>query len=221
MAQTTTNLSNLKIHYLGQEDYDALKPINQEKNALYITPEKEYPVGSVISFSDNISPDLRGYPGTWQLIHKMFKRTTWHAANADIEGIWTWNNTNTQNTRNVMISREGNRVDIRLGFGLKAAVSDSTVVLGSLNIAKIGFLSFYTSHTCALNDAANAIGLVNTTNNQTGILDIQVIDWVTRAASYPTSTGNACQLQLSLLCYESVDDIIDDACDVFMFKRVE
>ena len=170
-----------------------------------------HPVGSCYITSTNTDPSS-AFGGTWELIDKRFSPTS----NTTGE---TWNTTNTQGTCNFDWVRSDHDIWLRISWANKVAFSDSELKIVTINMATLGFVSgtagYYQWFTGAC-DGINAALLMNLSwSGSTATIAVQ--DAVTRATSYPTTTGQNCYATVHIRC--NLGHMADSACNQFVWKR--
>ena len=168
-----------------------------------------YPVGSCYTTATNTNPSS-WLGGTWTLINKRF-------APAWITSGFTFNTTNTQNGAFVAILN-GNTIEFRFIWQNKVAISDDTKVIGTFDKSAIGLTGTeHTSYHIGFADGLNAVGMfsvdLGSNNNLTSL------DWVTKATSYPTTTGQ--NVDLSFVINVRKDYMVDSFCNEFVWKRTD
>lgn len=166
-----------------------------------------YPVGSCYTTSTNTNPDTI-FGGTWELINKQY-RPQW------ITTGFTFNTTNTQEGAFVALL-QGTNIEFRFIWKNKIAISDDTKPIGTLNKSSIGLVAAHTAYAVGQNDGLNAVGMFYIDLNITTPI-LNVLDWVTRATSYPTATGHNCYLEF--VVNVRPENMVDSFCDQFIWKR--
>lgn len=172
--------------------------------------DQEHPIGSCYTTSTNTNPSTY-FGGTWELIHKSF-------TSAWISDAMTFDTTNTTDGASVFVLN-GNTVEVRITWKNKVAISDNDIQIGTINMEKIGAsAAWHMMYPVAYNDGCNAIGMahVNLSTFSTAT-PVGVYDWVTRATSYPNTTGQGCYLNFTINVRYNV--MADDMCDEFVWKR--
>lgn len=172
--------------------------------------DQEHPVGSCYTTSTNTNPSTY-FGGTWELIHKQF-------TSAWVSDAYTFNTTNTTDGAGVCILN-GNTIEFRLTWKNKVALSDTSISIATIDMSKIGLTAGnHTVYSVAWNDGCNAIGMASVSlSSTTGTATVTMNDWVTRATSYPTTTGENCYLNFVTNC--RVTTMSDNMCDEFIWKR--
>lgn len=169
-----------------------------------------YPVGSVYVTNENVNPKSK-FGGEWTLINKEF-------AYSWVSSGFTFNSTNTQSGAFAAILK-GHTIELRLTWQNKVAISDNTVTIGTLNSSAIGLDSsgVHTTYNTGFNDYLGGIGMFCLSwSSGTGTL--VVWDWATRSTSYPTTTGQGCNMSFTFLA-QSHENMLDSFCDKFYWKR--
>ena len=111
-------------------------------------------------------------------------------------------------------------VEIRLMWQNKTAISDTTTAICTIDVNAIGLTDIHQMYGTAYCDGCNAIGMLNNNWNSTAkTCTIQTEDWVTRATSYPTSTGQDCRASMIWIVQDPLNYCIDSFCDKFVWKR--
>lgn len=167
-----------------------------------------HPVGACYVTSTNTNPS-EWLGGNWTLIHKKFK-CQW------ITTGFTFNTTNTQGGSFVALLND-NTIEFRFVWQNKIAISDDTKQIGTFDKTKIGIVGV--GHTCygvGYADGLNSVGMF--TIDMGNSPNLSSVDWVSKAAALPTTTGQDCRFNCTYVVRE--DFMIDDFCDTFIWKRV-
>ena len=168
-----------------------------------------YPVGSCMTVTSNTNPGTTFGRGTWELVHKLYK-SQWVTLSP------TWNTSAVTGTEAAAILN-GDVLELRFYFTNKTAISDTETQICTFTPASVGVTSEgeHGAYAPVMNDGCHAIGLGTLVGGTTYIL--RTTDWVTRPTSYPTTTGQACQISITM-CIRSASKL-DSFCDTFIFKR--
>lgn len=168
-----------------------------------------YPVGSCYTTSTNSNPGTY-LGGTWTLIDKSFSYA-WRT------NPFTFNTTNTQSGASAIVLH-GRTVECRLTWQNKVALSDDTVVIATCNFANNGLnAAQHVTYNVGYADGLNAVGLFHQSWSG-ATMTVDVFDWVTRATSYPTGTGQVCDLSFTFVVQEHTA-MVDSFCNQFVWKR--
>lgn len=171
-----------------------------------------YPIGSIICMSTNTNPTAY-YGGTWKLVDKKLK-SQWISS-----GFFTWDNTNTKDasttsSRSSVAILNGNTIELRIRWYNKVAMSDSAIVIGTIDFSKIGLSTKHDQYTVGWADGLNAVPLLylGSTSGK-----VYIYDWVTRAVDYGSTTGAS--IWANWIINERYTSFIDSFCDKFYFQR--
>jgi phage minor structural protein len=168
-----------------------------------------YPMGSCYTTSSNTNPQ-EWLGGSWTLMHKRFK-SQW------ITTGFTYDTTNTQNGA-FAASLNGNTIEFRFMWQNKVAISDTQATIGTLDVASVGInTGEHGVYAVGFADALNAIGMFYLDIPNGGDKTLVSYDWVTRAASYPTTTGADCRLNFTINV--RLNQMLDSFCDEFIWER--
>ena len=169
-----------------------------------------YPVGSMYVTSTNTNPSA-WLGGTWTLTKKSF-------AYKWATGIATFNTTNTTDGVSVAVIH-GNTIEFRLIWKNKVAISDTTQTIATITGTDIGVsgTNFHNAYANVNADGLNAIGIARISANN-NVLTILTDDWVSRAATLPTTTGQECVMSYTYTVQDP-SSMIDSFCDAFYWKR--
>ena len=168
-----------------------------------------YPIGSCYTTSTNTNPSSY-LGGTWELIHKRYK-SAWLSTG------FTYNTTNTTNGTFVALLN-GNTIEFRFIFKNKVAIKEDTMVIGVLDPESVGIDGGeHGVYVTGYSDSLNAVMLGFFDIADSGSNQLQIYDWVTKATSYPTTTGNNCDMSFVINVRPS--QMVDSFCDEFVWKR--
>lgn len=163
-----------------------------------------YPVGSVYISNTNVNPgSVLG--GTWSLIHKRF------AEASIVNEAVTWNTTNTSSQASAFVLR-GETITFRLQFQNAVDLSDTTVELGTINMAKIGLSGKYSQQFLFTNDGGGGVAIV--VISDTGA--ISSIEAIGKSTGTMPSGQNG---QITGTFMFAQNAMLDSFCDEFHFKR--
>lgn len=184
----------------GQTVYEAYTALND-------TIKATHPVGSVICMSTNTDPSA-SLGGTWTLIDKEFKRT-WITLNAA-----DWTATNATFSEGSLVLY-GNTGMLRLCIQPTAAVADTTITMGKINLANYGFGEMYFSCVSpAQGDGANASILYQLNIDGT----VSFHDALHVDGTHSITSGYT--LYLTNYVAWKLESTPDKYCDKFYFKRI-
>lgn len=187
--------------------YDEQLGGTQLWNDVYINRIKfdPYPVGAIYISSTNTKPD-NTLGGEWELIDKEFKNMS-----TTQEGI-SMNSTNVSASGSY-VTRSGHTIAIEVSVTLKKAMTDDTLQLLTLNLATLGVSEITNAQKIVgYSDGGNAAAFLSL--SKTGV--IAGVDLVPES-SIPVGEnvyGN----------YTTIiepQDMLDEACDRFYWKRIK
>ena len=111
----------------------------------------------------------------------------------------------------------GRTIELRWRWYNKVALSDTATTIGTLDKSKIGLTGSHDVYPIAYCDGLNAIGMRQlTTGSDTA--NFNIVDWVTRATEYPSTTGSECRCSYTLTI-QTPSAMIDSFCDKFYWRR--
>lgn len=168
-----------------------------------------YPVNSCYVTGTNTNPASILGRGTWTLIDKSFKYS-W------ITSGFSFNTSVTTNGAFAAITH-GHTVEFRLTWKNKVALSDSTTTIGTLTRSSVGLSAGHVVYPVGYCDGCNAVGLF-TINLAEERSVLSSYDWVTKATSYPSTTGESCDLSFVFVT-QDISSMADGFCDHFVWKR--
>lgn len=171
---------------------------------------ERHPVGSVYITNTNSNPSSY-LGGTWALIKRVF-------ANKAVSDAVTWDSDNVvSGSGQAVFFVRDTRVTFRIRFTNKVAVSDTTLVMGTLSLSKVGITGVYYGVYMASDDTANAAIMmdIQSVNGETQIRTIDVACGGTVAAS--TSTNPTVTVTGELIF--DTASIADSACNEFHWQR--
>ena len=171
--------------------------------------QKMYPVGSVYTTKTNTNPStLLGF-GTWNLIGKNFITLTTTSSE-----IFTMASGVTNSNTGTAMLRTGQTIRLRLGFNINQALTDTALVLGSLNLSFLGLSSSGISYTISqgigASDGGNAIviGQLNY-GGELSVLDVVGADTIAASTTF----------YFDLTLPAQFNNMLDSACDQFHWER--
>lgn len=173
--------------------------------------ENLYPVGSIYCSATNTNPSSK-LGGTWTLIDKEFSELV---TSDNTSTYFTPSSTNTDGYT-LYIGRSGKVIDFRLNFYNAVELTDTSVVVGAFNFAKLGIESLYYGVVYELGgtDGGNAIPVFSV-NWSSGELTVE--DVMCKGNTTSIVSGNSIYFRGRLQC--SSDRMLDAACDKFYWKR--
>lgn len=174
-------------------------------------PYLAFPVGSCYTTATNTNPSTILKGGTWSLIDKQF--TPVRLSGTDVI---TYNSSTIESYDVAYAIRSGHTITIDLGWNFTStSIDDSTIAVGTLNIAKLGFSAVPTGsvHLLFSGDGPNGICLCAMTN--AGALNLQ--DTVV-ADGADTMTVDGTVGGIFTLSF-TPDYMLDSACNQFIWKR--
>lgn len=185
----------------GQTIYEAYNTLNNSIKATH-------PVGSVICMSTNTNPSA-SLGGTWTLIDKEFKKTWINLTAAD------WTATNAKFNSGVL-AVFGSMGMIRLDITPTAAVTDTTITMGKINLANYGFGDHYfTPQMSAQSDGGNCSVLYNFTTDGT----VTFYDSLNVDGTHSYYNYSSYNIVLTNYIAWVPSAMPDNYCDKFYFKR--
>ena len=163
-----------------------------------------YPVGTCYTTSTNTNPSTLGMPGTWTLIDKEFKSQYIYT---DDTTYITRTNISDSSARLVV---GGHSIIVDMKFVLSTALTDSTLNVLTLKLSS--FISDFRNqrYSSGWTDSGNAMVMFSLSN--TGILQCMDVIGVDTVAS-----GETCYVNLNIAM--SFENMVDSACDKFIWKR--
>lgn len=166
-----------------------------------------YPIGSVYVSNTNSDPS-EVFGGTWELFDKEFKS---NYSNTDDDAFKPSGTSASSGA--VAYVRGGHTVRIRVGITTASSLTDTDVVLGTLDLSRFGLTSvLYTPYTaCYIND--DAVGLVSL-----GYTDGE-LRW-RGLVGESTSVSSGATVTYDAVFVTSYKFMNDDACDKFYWKRI-
>lgn len=189
----------------GQYDESKIEyPIQLNANSCYRNNEiATYPIGSIYVSNTNENPGSK-LGGTWELVDKEF-------SNIYTSSIGFEPSSNIKNAT-AAFSRSGHTIILNLAFTTNTELTDTTVLLGTINYEEIG-VSRLTSNSRAVGfcDSGNSV-LMLVAHYSSG--ELNCVDVV----------GSSSVAQ-DLTCYATFpfqfvsDYMLDEACDKFYWKR--
>lgn len=170
-----------------------------------------FPIGSCYTTSTNTNPSTILGGGTWELIDKQFK--PW---NSNSSSIFTVNSTNCSLT-NIYISRASHSIRIRLQILPKVTLGDTTVELGTFNMASLGITNFWnTYYPIGNSDGGGGLTITSLTWD-TGVMNHQ--DTVHRKGSETAITSTSYNIVYDFVVVMPISHMLDSACNQFIWKR--
>lgn len=171
--------------------------------------ETAFPVGSEYAMSENKSPaEALGF-GTWELVGKGFREEQ----GSGTTKLFTPNSTNTTSCT-VYYRRSGNALWLKFTVKNKVALTDSTIALGSLQLAALGITAAanQTLHMMPFG-SENGYAIMNlTTAGALSSVDVAIKNTGTSIAEESTLYGQYTLVYLA-------EQMLDDFCDKFYWKR--
>lgn len=174
------------------------------------TEESMYPVGSVYCSSTNVNPS-ESLGGTWELVDKGFKAGTTETTQEATEYLSAFK---------IASVRNGNTIRLRLNVTTAKDIGETTVSLGTVDLAKhglikdsTGFFPYTVYSGVAMSDGANAVILIYFTSN--GVL--QTADCFTSDGIHTLPAGTPFYYDVVLPVMPS--QMLDAFCDKFYWKR--
>jgi hypothetical protein len=167
-----------------------------------------YPVGAVYATGSNVNP-AGTLGGTWELIHKRFRRRT-------VSNCGAWNNTNTKyldgSPRFADAIIDGEKVQIRLVWFNKVRYADESLPIITLDLSMLGLSGIYQQFAIAQAPNLDSVLPLSIANN--GI--ITLTDTIYKGSA-PTALNSQCSVTFDLQFAPS--SMLDSACDEFVWKR--
>ena len=171
---------------------------------------ERHPVGSVYITNTNSNPSSY-LGGTWTLIKRVFENKT-------VDNVITWSATNVvSGSGQCAFWLRDTRVTFRIRFTNKVAVSDTTLVMGTIDLSKIGMNGLYYGTYVALDDTANS-GIMMDIQNVDGEIQLRTID-VVGGGTVAASTLSSPQIIVQGEIMFNTGSILDSACNEFHWQR--
>ena len=169
--------------------------------------DKLYPVGSVYIMSTNANPNTIGIPGTWTFVDKEFKTAHYNIDN--ISGGFT---NGSASAHTIYLLYSGHDIIVTGTITSNAALSDTTVTLGTINPAKVGAVQHFSMAHRFVGYADGANGAAMLQVSYLGeIQSVDVIDLTSMTSGAVLTLETTIGLQPSLMA--------DSWCDKFYYKR--
>lgn len=166
-----------------------------------------YGIGSIFITGTNESP-ASYLGGTWELFDKEFISTQ-----SALGGF----NRDTANVTSSTVywSRSGHAINCELGVTNKVALTDATIVLGTFDKDLFGISRFnHTERITGYSDGGNAV--VEIATNTAGT--VTSIDVIGKTSSAQVGIGEVIYMSFTQTIH--FENMLDEACDKFYWKRV-
>ena len=170
-----------------------------------------HPVGSILTTSTNTNPAAT-IGGSWELIDKAFKNSY---VDVGLNESTYWTNTNAGLVQYSNVMLVDHNIAIRLNLSLEKDLSDSTTVLGKLNLPLCGIseLSYAVLSDVAISDGGNCtINFKMAQDGEISVMEVLNLDDTHSMASNQTFYLNIVQP----IMYTKM---LDSFCDKFYWKR--
>lgn len=164
-----------------------------------------YPVGSVCITSTNTNPGS-SIGGTWTLIDKQYKAQTFSS------GVFTPNSAVISAVGGQAARLSGTSIQIRLLLTNAVALTDTSAVLGQINLSAIGAKDTWSNFFVGYCDGGNAVLMCDASG--TGEVDCH--DIIGKATSLAAGNGG---IRLEWTYYITMASRLDAFCDKFYWKR--
>lgn len=170
--------------------------------------EAMHTVGSCYTTTTNVDPATTLGFGTWTLIDKAFQSKT---ANSNV----FTHDTDNVSASSGYIQRSGHSIRIRVIVTPSAALGETNVTLGTLNLETLGVSTLgITNYIQGISDAGNGIAMASIAQ-ATGIITYS--DCVTKTSGGSLAAGKEIQFMFTVVITN--DHMLDSACDQFVWKR--
>lgn len=190
-----------------------MKKYVDENNLADVRAAVAYPVGSIYISSTNSNPSSL-FGGSWELINKSF--APFQDSKSDSTYI-SYNTTNASAASATFI-RNGQTITLRISVTPKVDLSDTTIVLGQLNLTNLGINTFFPTSFSSFpftTDAGHGIALV--TISTTGAISSVEVVPRNNDTTLDTDT-HTIGTAFTITCHP--DNMIDSVCNEFHWKRV-
>ncbi len=184
------------------------KPVRIFNDIISYIGQNTYPVGSIFITSTNQNPSSFLW-GEWKLVKKQFIPKT-------INNFIEYNTTNTQGTCNSVAEIYPTAINIKGYWYPKVAHADSTLTIGSYDLATLGLTECKQVPWVAVSDGLNSAFLtyINNTIQAVQVVPATNATSVAANASYPVYFN-------TFVMFENPKNMLDNACDKFFWKRIK
>lgn len=191
--------------------YTLAKWASVNSNGPQEDPGVAYSIGDIVITSTNENPSSR-LGGTWELIDKEFIN---FATNSNDNTYFTPSSSVTFDA--IYIMRTNHNLKLRIGFNNNIALSDSTVLIGTINYSNLGIdnISFGLNNLVGTTDGGNGLIMMQL-NYSTG--EISSVDVVPKGTATTIPSDSYCYVLIDILLTK--DFMLDEACDKFYWKKV-
>lgn len=184
------------------------KPVRIFNDIISYIGQNTYPVGSIFITNTNQNPSSFLW-GEWKLVKKQFIPKT-------INNFITYNTTNTQGTCNSVAEIYPTAINIKGYWYPKVAHADSTLTIGSYDLATLGLTECKQVPWVAVSDGLNSAFLTYINNT---IQMVQVVP-ATNATSVAANASNPIYFN-TFVMFENPKNMLDSACNKFFWKRIK
>ena len=172
---------------------------------------KTFPVGSCYTTSTNTNPATILGGGTWELIDKQFTPLI-----TDNSSLFTAKSKNCSLT-NIYVSRANHSIRIRLQILPKVTLGDTTVEIGTFNLASLGITNFWnTYYPIGNSDGGGGLTLTSIAYD-TGTMSHQ--DTIHRKGNETAITSTSYNIIYDFVAVMPTSHMLDSACNQFIWKR--
>lgn len=184
------------------------KPVRIFNDIISYIGQNTYSVGSIFITNTNQNPSSFLW-GEWKLVKKQFIPKT-------INNFITYNTTNTQGTCNSVAEVYPTAINIKGYWYPKVAHADSTLTIGSYDLATLGLTECKQVPWVAVSDGLNSAFLtyINNTIQAVQVVPATNATSVAANASYPVYFN-------TFVMFENPKNMLDNACDKFFWKRIK
>ena len=184
------------------------KPVRIFNDIISYIGQNTYPVGSIFITNTNQNPGSFLW-GEWKLVKKQFIPKT-------INNFITYNTTNTQGTCNSVAEIYPTAINIKGYWYPKVAHADSTLTIGSYDLATLGLTECKQVPWVAVSDGLNSAFLtyINNTIQAVQVVPATNATSIAANASYPVYFN-------TFVIFENPKNMLDNACDKFFWKRIK
>ena len=169
-------------------------------------------IGDIVITSTNTNPSSR-LGGTWEFVNKEFSSKMMNNSGENV----FFKASSDITLESAYLIREGHSIKVRVGFDNNIELNDSEITLGTFDFNKMGCSNLYYTYYYVLGTTDGGNGAFMTALYfDTGIL--KSVDVIPKGSSTTIKSNSACYILIDLLI--SDENILDEACDKFYWKKV-